>query len=223
MPNPLKQDPRFSLSYGYWSEPWRDIPPCGDGAATCLHGSSYWLIVIDAIGHGPVAYSITQLILDHFTNVLAPRTSERSTPSRLLRALHNLLRTRHRDEQAAIGLFHFNLSAHTVEAAIVGNLEASFLTPSNSIRLQCQNGMVGGHMPTHVRVAHYPFVQNGVLAVCSDGVRYKDLTDTLPGYVYPVDSSRMLDAVARTLVTRFRRPYDDASCALVRIEALSNG
>lgn len=211
------------LSYGYWSAPFRGIPPCGDAAAIHQLGSTYWLLVIDAIGHGPVAARIAQRIISIFDEVLQSETTANFTPSQMLIHFHAALFSRHRDEQAALGVFSFDLLKAQLNLAMVGNLDALLLNPTVSVRLHSQNGMVGGRMPSHLKEASYPLMPNSALAVFSDGMRFSDLAADLPGYVYPESGCLSLSTTAKALVEGFRRQYDDSSCALVRIEPLTHG
>jgi hypothetical protein len=220
----LVDDPcTYSMSFGYWSAPFHDVPPCGDAAACQQRGSCQWLLVIDAIGHGPVAARIAQRIIGLFDEVLAFSSSVSLTPAELLRRLHHTLFERHQDEQAALGLFCFDLSSAELNIAMVGNLDAILLNHPNSIRIHSQNGMVGGRMPSHIRESHYPLADNTVLAVFSDGMRFNELSDVLAQHVYHTYSNRPLTIAARALVDRFRRQHDDSSCALVRICQLIDG
>lgn len=215
--------PTLCLSYGYWSAPFRGIPPCGDAAAMHQNGSSHWLVVIDAIGHGPVAARISQKVIAVFDDVLNTDVDAVISPAQLIRRIHSALSVRHRDEQAAAGVFHFNLAAARMDLALVGNLDAVLLSPSESVRLHSQNGMVGGRLPTHIKEDSHSLGINSVLGVFSDGMRFNELADILPSYVYPGVRNQTLVSGAKSLVEGFRRTHDDSSCALVRIEPLNNG
>lgn len=213
----------LSLSYGYWSAPFRGTPPCGDAATIQQTGKTVWLLVLDAMGHGPVAARIAQRVISIFDAALKSDFGVNYKPAQLLNHIHTTLFTRHQDEQAALGLFNFNLPDAQMDIAMVGNLDAFLLNPTNSIRLHSQNGMVGGLIPPRLKETSYPLVANSVLGVFSDGMRFNDIAAVLPTQSYPVFGRQPLQTAAKALVERFRRQHDDSSCALVRIEQLNDG
>lgn len=215
--------PSLVLDFGYWSAPFHDVPPCGDAAAYQQSGNVQWLIVIDAIGHGPVAARIAQLIIVMFDETLQAHASACLSPADLMRKIHCQLVERHLDEQAALGLFSFNLPEAQLDVAMVGNLDGILTNPAESLRLYSQNGMVGGRMPSNVRETRYGLVDNSVLGVFSDGMHFNELSDVFMEHVYHSFCNRPLTVMSRALVDRFRRQHDDSSCALVRIQQLTDG
>lgn len=207
----------ITLSYGYANKPCRGMPPCGDGAAWIAGESVSWLLVMDAIGHGPVAHGITRLTLTSFSELIAQTSNTEIAADAVIRHLHSTLLNRHLDEQAAINLYRFDHIHGTAETVSIGNLVTYVINPKGITTLGSQNGMVGGRIPKTLNVQSLTLQDNTVLAVFSDGINSRDARDELGKYVYGPYSQRALTETARLLVEAFHRTYDDASCGLVRV------
>lgn len=211
------------LSHGFWSEPFHGIPPCGDAAAMVDDEHESWLLVLDAIGHGLSAAQIAHRLVVTFQHLVSSQPRHAGmTPSVLLGLLHRQLGNSKQDEQAAVGLFHFNRSNTQLDAVLVGNLEAMLLTPKGCSRLHSQNGMVGGRLPQRLQTQSHALSHDSVLAVFSDGIRLREAAAVLPQHVYGDRGTQSLSVLARALVHDYRRDYDDSCCALVWAQRLSH-
>jgi hypothetical protein len=222
LPNPDRSEV-FHLSHGFWSEPFRGIPPTGDAAAMVINDQESWLLVLDAIGHGISASRIAACLIAMFQQSVNTGQNAEVSLCSLLKLFHQQLIARNLDEQAAIGLFRFNKSNSHLDALLVGNLEAMLLTPKACRSLHSLNGMVGGRLPSHLHTKSYAMGHDTVLAVLSDGMRLKEVAAVLPHHVYRDFRECPLSVLARTLVNGYRRDYDDSSCALVRVQRLGRG
>mgnify|MGYP001827826612 CR=1 FL=1 len=208
---------RFTLCHGYWNRPFYNTPPSGDGAAFAGDPPEQWLLVMDAMGHGPSAHHITQQVLTSFMALVGARDTTAWTTSALLDALDRGLRAMGDGAQAAMGLFRFDLNTGILEAVMVGNLAAMLLNPDSRIQFHSRHGMVGGIYPRSLHPQHFKLNPNQVLAVFSDGIRLRDGLQELPGFLFGPGASTPPDEQARRIVERCGRDYDDASCALVFI------
>lgn len=205
------------LSHGYWSRPFRNTPPCGDGGGWITRELDSWLLVLDAIGHGPIAHRIARLSLDVFQAAVTDKHFTGHSINELVIRLHEYLKRRNLDEQAAMNFYHFDHYQARLTAVAVGNLEACLISRKDSFMLTSQNGMVGGRMPRTLNVQSFDLEDNTVLAVLSDGMQLPNPQREIPKYVYGPFASRPLKDSARLIVEGYHRDHDDASCALVRV------
>jgi hypothetical protein len=219
----IEEPDELTLDYGYWSVPFHGIGPCGDAALITKSNRVHWLVVIDAIGHGVMAARIADRIIDLFDAALKSVPSNQRSPSQLLARFHAELSCRRQDEQAVVGLFKFTLSTAELDAAIVGNLDVVLLSPTGSIRLPGQWGMVGGMMPRQINQLKYIIGHDNVLAVFSDGIRFREMAANLNHLVYHEHRHAPLNRTAKSLVDLYHRQHDDSSCALVQIKRLVDG
>lgn len=210
------------LDHGYWSRPFRGTPPCGDGAGWVSGEDESWLLVMDAIGHGPIAHRIARLSLDVFKTTLESTQLSEGSVNHVINRLHETLRLRNLDEQAAMNLYHFDHVNSKLTAVAVGNLEAFLISPTDSSSLPSQNGMVGGRLPRTLNVQTLDLVDNSILAVLSDGIQLANAQKEVPKYVYGPYTNRPLKDSARLIVEGYHRDHDDASCALVRINCIKS-
>lgn len=208
------------LAHGYWSRPFRGTPPCGDGAGWVSGEQESWLLVLDAIGHGPIAHRIARLSLDVFKTTLESKQYLEISVNNMIIRLHETLKRRNLDEQAAMNLYHFDHSHAKLTAVAVGNLEAFLISPADSTSLPSQNGMVGGRLPRSLNVQTLDLVDNSILAVFSDGMQLANPQKEVPKYVYGPYANRPLKESARLIVEGYHRDHDDASCALVRVSRI---
>lgn len=209
--------PFIKVSHGYWSRPFRNTPPCGDGSSWVSEKKESWLLVLDAIGHGPMAHRIAAVLLEAFQRVLKDKKSPSNSIGDLTSYLHRTLKERNQGEQAAIVLSHFdhcNLQLNTIG---IGNLECFLLTQTSAITLPSQSGMIGGCMPNHFRIESHNLEDGTILAVASDGLRLPGLQIEIPKYVFGPYSNRPLQESAKLVVDCFYKDHDDASCSLARI------
>ena len=208
------------LAHGYWSRPFRGTPPCGDGAGWISGEQESWLLVLDAIGHGPIAHRIARLSLDVFKTTLESKQYLEISVNNMIIRLHETLKRRNLDEQAAMNLYHFDHRHAKLTAVAVGNLEAFLISPADSTSLPSQNGMVGGRLPRSLNVQTLDLVDNSILAVFSDGMQLANPQKEVPKYVYGPYANRPLKESARLIVEGYHRDHDDASCALVRVSRI---
>lgn len=213
----------LELSHGYWCEPAHGLPPCGDAALLVQAITGWWFVALDAIGHGSTAQRIADRVLSLLQSRLSDDPTAAPDPESLLQYLHQQLIQRRCDEQAAIALFHFLPGNWSLEALLVGNLDAFLFRSGQRLRLTAHHGMVGGRLPTRLSSTRLDLSPESLLAIFSDGMRVREAAAVLPRALYDAEASRSLHALARSLVSEHRRLYDDSSCALVRLRSLKHG
>jgi len=209
--------PLINVSHGYWSRPFRNTPPCGDGSSWASGKQESWLLVVDAIGHGPIAHRIAGVLLEAFQRILKSRQSPATSIDELTSHLHKTLKERNQGEQAAIVLCHFDHCNSQLNTIGIGSFESFLLTEASAITLPSQSGMIGGCMPNHLSIQSHNLEDGTILAVASDGLRLPGIQMEIPKYVFAPYSNRSLQESAKLIVNGFYKDHDDASCALARI------
>ena len=209
------------LTIGYASRPFHDIPPCGDGWLSLSEGATTRLMFADGIGHGPGAHRIVTLLGEQLT-WLCRRSNQLPGLETCLLELHRGLQRHAAGDvaQAAVALVDIDREHGSLAVAIVGNVQVHYHGNLGHHRFPSQNGMVGGTFPRHLRVAHAPLRPSGLLTLFSDGLESRaadrHLSDlqargTRHGLCIQQEAERLLSHCGKT--------GDDASCALLWIEA----
>ncbi len=159
-----------------------------------------FLAIVDVVGHGPEAH-VVALEAREF---LAQSWSS-DVPETLVR-LHEALKGK---RGAAVGLATLEIDSGEVRYAGVGNTVIRRLGKQEA-RLYSADGNVGETLRTP-REQSMRLANEDVLVLYTDGLRTSFEVDDYPQLYYQPAS-----AIAKTLVTRFGRSYDDATCLVVR-------
>ena len=174
----------------------------GDATAVVAHEGRLVAAIVDVLGHGPEAHEVA---VRAEAVILEDRTRS-DGPCQFLVDLHDALRgTRGAAAgvaviEAATGLLRYAGVGNTVIRRFGGHVD----------RLVPVDGIVGGNMPTP-REKRMVLCPGDTVVLHTDGVRdHFDLRD------YPQLPVHDPETVARTLIRRFAKDYDDASCIVLR-------
>lgn len=185
------------------------VRPCrgervsGDAVVIERRPGLVFIALIDALGHGPSAYAIA----DRAARFL--KRSWKPDVARTMRALHEELQG---TDGAAVVLCVVDTTSGDVRCVGVGNAVIRSLGDGGR-RTYSTPGTVGHQIRTP-REQHLTLVPGEVLLLYSDGVKEQfDFDD------YPQMRVHDAETIARTIVTRFGKDYDDASCAALRFKA----
>ncbi|MDP4300447.1 SpoIIE family protein phosphatase [Leptothrix discophora] len=161
--------PRLSTRRAHLLEALKADEPCGDAVGCWLadgtagldaSGSADGLLaVIDGLGHGREAAQAAQVALQ--TIGAAP---ELPMPELFVRLDRALFATR----GAAIGLLR--IDGQRLHHAGVGNTRLLHWRASGLVRLNSQNGIVGGGLPTQVVETEHPLQAGDWLLLFTDGL-----------------------------------------------------
>ncbi|HYC56071.1 MAG TPA: SpoIIE family protein phosphatase [Candidatus Binatia bacterium] len=176
---------------------------CGDGWLARASGDAFIVMVVDGLGHGPLAATASDTALEAFEEVHA------HSPSAILTLAHaRMAATR----GGAVAVAACDLAAGTLRYAAVGNISGALVHEGSSRGLVTQNGTVGAQIRV-LRELEYPCPQEALLILHSDGVatRWK-LND------YPALSSRHPALIAAVLHRDFCRGRDDATVVVARVK-----
>ena len=172
----------------------------GDAALCVPSGTGSFLAVADVLGHGPQAHAVAERITAYLGAHAGPDLTG------LLVRLHELLRG---SLGAAVGLGYLDDETGRLRYVGVGNTRLRRFGSADS-RLVSRDGTVGGHMRSP-REEHLGLAAGDLVLMTSDGVKEAFALDDYPGLLG--DSPAV---VARRIVERFGKDYDDATCLAVR-------
>ena len=180
--------------------PCRGERASGDIAIVIERPTHLLLAVVDALGHGyeasRVAYSAGRLLTG----------MEQDDSAEILRLLHEELRG---SIGAAAGVAVFRPESGDLNFCAVGNI-AGRLFGSRESRLAGNPGLLGDTVRSQSS-QRLRLAPGDVFIMYSDGIRDRfELSD------YPQLRYQAAATVARTLLDRFGKSHDDASCVVLR-------
>jgi anti-sigma regulatory factor (Ser/Thr protein kinase) len=169
----------------------------GDACLVDTWSRGVVVAAVDGLGHGPAAATAAAAFLDCLRGALAAPLGQ------TLEAAHRaLLKTR----GAVATVARFDELAGTVEVAGIGNVTALLASGvAEAKHLVVPAGVLGGAFRTVVSQV-VDFAEGDLLVLHTDGVRSRIALDGLRALAP--------DAIARTIVTKYGRPSDDAGCVV---------
>jgi serine phosphatase RsbU (regulator of sigma subunit) len=173
----------------------------GDVAIAVAMEDRLLVVLIDVLGHGVEAHGLATEMGDY--------VNERpvAVPSTMIENLHKAFKG---SRGAAVGCAVLDARSHGVVFAGVGNPSFRILSSSQSMTLPVSDGIVGREIRTP-RDHSAQLQAKALLVGCSDGVAEKfQVAD------YPQIFSHGVQSVVRSVVRRFGKDYDDATCLVVR-------
>lgn len=173
----------------------------GDAWALCRRGERLRLLVVDGLGHGPIAAEAAAEAVRIF------QAYPDAAPADLITRLHDALRA---TRGAAAAVAEIVPSASAVQFAGVGNIGAALVGREGSRSFMSHNGIVG-HQLRKVQEMTYPWSPDAVLVMTSDGLRSQWRLDEYPGL-----AARHPATIAGVLFRDFLRGRDDATVVVVR-------
>jgi anti-sigma regulatory factor (Ser/Thr protein kinase) len=161
-----------------------------------------FLAIVDVVGHGPEAHAVAREARKFLAESWRPDVTE--TMSRLHEALKGT-------QGAAVGLATLEIESGELRYIGVGNTVIRRLGGQEA-RLYSADGNIGETLRTP-REQTLRLTKDDVLVLYTDGLRTNfELED------YPQLRYERAAAIAKQLVSRFGRSYDDATCLVVRYE-----
>lgn len=143
----------------------------GDGFATRVVDGRHQVLLCDGLGHGPLAAAATNAAGNAF------RAAPGASPSGVVEHLHQALR---HTRGAALAVAELSAAEATLRYAGLGNIAASVVTDSVTRRLVSLPG-IAGHQRRVIREYDYPFSDEAVLVMHTDGVGDRWRFDDYPG------------------------------------------
>lgn len=193
--------PASLFEFGGVMVPYPGENVCGDGWAVADCGTKFVVVMLDGLGHGPLAGQAAQRALNEFKQF-----NNASVSSLIDKMQEGMRGTR----GAVLALAVIDRSAGLVHYAGIGNICGRIASSSKSVSCVSMGGTAGLRVPAKVREFTYSWVEDSVLFMNSDGLR--------TGF-YARDLSTLSQcdpALAAGILYRdFARRNDDASVLIV--------
>ncbi len=197
----VAEPPAFRV--GAVSLPVAGEEACGDAWCVRRERGAVTAMVVDGLGHGPLAAAASHAAVKVFDSAASPPSSE------LMARLHAALRST-RGAAASIARL---AEGEPVTFIGVGNVAGVLATEDDQRRMVTYNGTLG-HSLKSARVFSYPAVGEAMLVLASDGLGTIWSLDDYPGL-----RQRHPTLVAAVLYRDFSRGRDDVTVLVVRREA----
>lgn len=190
-----------ALEWAAYGRPCLGERVSGDTAFAVAVDEQLLIVLIDVLGHGSEANDLA-VQMNEFV-----KQHPIAEPLEMILSLHERFKG---SRGAAGGLAVLNTQTSEFSFTGVGNPSFRVIGPSRSVMFPVSEGIIGTKMRTPV-VHHAKLNDGELLFGCSDGV--------LEGFQvsdYPQMFSHGVWAVARSVVHRFGKDYDDATCIVAR-------
>jgi anti-sigma regulatory factor (Ser/Thr protein kinase) len=189
------------IEIGGLSVAMRGEEECGDSWAVYHHSSGCTILVVDGLGHGPLAPDASHAAVRIF------KEQANLAPGDLLRSVHAALRS---SRGAAGAVTAIDTERQMVTFAGIGNIGAIVVDGITSRQAVSMNGILG-HEVRSFREFTYPWSPESLLLMHSDGVAARwDLAS------YPGLAMRTPSLIAGILYRDFARGRDDATMVVAR-------
>lgn len=197
----LRQNKDFFLSTGVVCMPKEYPGLSGDGWATGNEHCRGLAMVVDGLGHGPLAKEAA----DEAEAVF--KENIRLSPAKIVEAIHHALR---HTRGAAVAIAEINLPQRIVSFAGVGNISGLILASEGSKNMVSYNGTAGAEV-TRIREFTYPWPDGATLIMHSDGIKSHWNLENYPGLLRKHPS-----LIAGVLWRDYSRGRDDATVLVAK-------
>ena len=184
------------LQVGVVCEPIKGEDVTGDGWSVKKAGDAVLLMVVDGLGHGPLAAEVARTAETVFNQ------TKTASLSAILQDTHDALKA---TRGAALALVSIEPERHLLSFAGVGNICASIVTPNSSRGMVSHHGTVG-HYLSKIQEFKFPWSAQSVLVIHSDGLKTTWNLEHYPGIWH-----RHPALIAGVLYRDFTRDRDDVT------------
>jgi anti-sigma regulatory factor (Ser/Thr protein kinase) len=195
---------REAFDVGGVSVPAPEETVCGDAWAAAPVADAIKVIVVDGLGHGPLAHDAAETAVQAFRSTIA-----RPLPEGMERVHDALKSTR----GAAVALAAIDMRRRIVTFIGIGNVMGAVLGDGPA-RHMVSHGGIAGHGTVRIQPFTYPWPERGMLVLCSDGIATQWSLDPYPGL-----RQRDPALIAGVLYRDHARGRDDATVVVVRERA----
>ena len=178
---------------------------CGDAWAMHADRNRLLILVSDGLGHGASA---------HEASLEAVRTfRERGAlpPAEILERIHDSLKS---TRGAAAAVAEIDWDRRQLNFAGVGNIACAILSGKERRNAVSHHGTLG-HQVRKFQEFSYPWINDGILVICSDGLESKWSIERYPGL-----ATHHPSLIAGVLYRDFARNRDDTSVVVVKEDYL---
>jgi serine phosphatase RsbU (regulator of sigma subunit) len=193
--------PSEAFEWAAYNRPCLSERVSGDVVIAVAMEVKLLVVLIDVLGHGAEAHGLATEMGGYVSK--HPVT----VPSIMIENLHRAFKG---SRGAVAGCAVLDARSHGITYAGVGNPSFRILSSSRSMTLPVTDGIIGREIRTP-RDHSAQLLAKDLLIGCSDGVAESfQVTD------YPQIFSHGVQSIVRSVVRRFGKDYDDASCLVVR-------
>ena len=193
--------PSKAFKWAAYNRPCLGERVSGDVAIAVPMGVKLLIVLIDVLGHGAEAHSLAREMADYVSRLPV------AVPSTMIENLHKAFKG---SRGAAAGCAVLDASNHGVVFAGVGNPSFRILSSSQSMTLPVSDGIIGREIRS-LKDHSTQLLAKDLLIACSDGV-----AENFQVADYPQIFSHGEQSIVRSVVRRFGKDYDDATCLVVR-------
>jgi anti-sigma regulatory factor (Ser/Thr protein kinase) len=198
---PIRQDGAERIRVGAACAPGYGEEVSGDGWLVIRRNGCVVTLVVDGLGHGPVAADARREAVRIFRGSLAPG------PAKLVEAIHAGLRG---TRGAAVAVAEVDPDRGCLRFCGLGNICAVVLANGEARHLVSHNG-TAGHAARKIDEFTYPWPANAMLVQHTDGLTSHWALDAYPGL-----AARHPSLVAGVLYRDFKRGRDDVAVVVAR-------
>ena len=193
--------PSEAFEWAAYNRPCLGERVSGDVAIAVPMEVKLLVVLIDVLGHGAEAHGLATEMADYVSRFPV------ADPSTMIENMHKAFKG---SRGAAAGCAVLDARSHGVVFAGVGNPNFRILSPSQSMTLPVSDGIIGREIRTP-RNHSTQLLAKDLLVACLDGV-----AETFQIADYPQIFSHGVQSIVRSVVRRFGKDYDDATCLVVR-------
>ena len=193
--------PSEAFEWAAYNRPCLGERVSGDVAITVAMEVKLLVVLIDVLGHGVEAHSLATEMADYVSKHPV------AVPSTMIENLHKAFKG---SRGAAAGCAVLDARSHDVTFAGVGNPSFRILSSSQSVTLPVSAGIIGREIRTP-KDHSAQLLAKDLLIAHSDGV-----AESFQVADYPQIFSHGVHSIVRSVVRRFGKDYDDATCLVVR-------
>jgi anti-sigma regulatory factor (Ser/Thr protein kinase) len=198
---PRAPRPAGSTELGGLSVPIRGESVCGDDFAFHDREGAAEILVVDGLGHGPIASDCATAAVEAF------RETRVDSPSEALRELHGALRA---TRGAAVVVSRIDWDRGEAQYSGIGNI-AGFLWSEGKARHMVSHPGIVGHDIRNVRELTLPLDKNVLVLLHSDGIATHWSLGAYPGLTL-----RHPSLIAGVIYRDHCRGRDDATVVVAR-------
>lgn len=194
-------DSQQGLEVGVVCAPMQDEKACGDAWAVRNETNRSMILVVDGLGHGPLAaHAADEAVRVFNTGPL------RSGPD-MIQSIHGPLRS---TRGASLAVAEIDYAAKEIRFTGVGNISGQIWLEGRSRSMVSHNGTVG-HEVHRIREFVYPWAENSIIVMHSDGILSRWNFDPYPGLL-----QRHPSLVAGVLFRDYWRGRDDVTALVAK-------
>lgn len=173
----------------------------GDIALAQVKGKYFFAAMVDVLGHGPIAHAESLLFASAISKFWSPD---------LAVVFAKVGKETAGGRGAAVSLACLEIDTGALQVATIGNTAIRLVSPTAHRHAVSTDGIVGQQFRSPI-VQQFTLERNGLVLMYSDGVKGSfNVSD------YPQMNYQSAGAVARTLVRKYSKSYDDATALVFR-------